>query len=230
MSSSIYFRPDLEEADTVAADAAIERDFARILGDKSLVFDIGANRGQFAEKVLTIKPDATVYSFEPVPDAFKDLKILSEIKTGIVPKQLAVSEITGDVTIHVMMSDVGSSLLQPLPGQSSKWLTPAHDILAQSTRLDDFINANGFSKIDLLKSDAQGADLAVLKSAGKYFNPEFIKAIFVELNMRDFYSGQSNFGDIISEVTKKGFRLAWFYPHRSHDEWLWWADALFIAS
>jgi len=38
------------------------------------IIDVGANRGQFAERVTVMFPHAQVYCFEPLPGPFADLK------------------------------------------------------------------------------------------------------------------------------------------------------------
>ena len=81
----------------------------------------------------------------------------------------------------------------------------------------------------MLKSDAQGNDLDVILSLGDFLKPNFVKAILVETNFTNFYHGQQNYYDIFSTLDNAGYRMAWMYPHRAHDEWLWCADVLFIG-
>src|SRR5258705_4321349 len=38
------------------------------------ILDIGANTGQFAQRIRRVLPDAMIYSFEPLPDCFEQLK------------------------------------------------------------------------------------------------------------------------------------------------------------
>lgn len=228
-----FFRPDLEAEDTAASRKAIKRDLLRLLTPNSAILDVGANRGQFALEVLEVVPDIHIYSFEPVYEAFNDLKILSSKYKQIIPIESAVSLETGKTTFYVTESDVGSSLLEPLPNQPSKWLNLAKKTTVSTTRLDDFIMKEKLddpeAPVNLLKVDAQGADLDVIMSCGKFLNPKSIKAILVEMNFRIFYRSQQLFYDIFAELDRNGYRPAWLYPHRSYDEWLWWADALFIS-
>jgi hypothetical protein len=98
--------------------------------------------------------------------------------------------------------------------------------------LDEFINTRvigGEKKIDLLKSDAQGADLDVLRSAGEFLIPEKIRSVLVEINFANFYHGQNPYYDVLALLDRSGYKPARFYPYRAHDGWLWWADALFIG-
>jgi len=228
-----FFRPDLNAEDSAANSKAMKRDLSRLLTPNSTILDIGANRGQFALEVLSVISEIKIYSFEPGYEAFNDLKALSSNYKQIIPIESAVSVKTGKATFYVTESDVGSSLLEPLPNQPSKWLTLAKKTTVNTTRLDDFINTEKLddpnTAISLLKIDAQGADLDVIISAGKFLNPKSIKAILVESNFRIFYDSQQPFCESFAELDRNGYRLAWLYPYRAHDEWFWWADALFIS-
>jgi FkbM family methyltransferase len=225
-----FHRRDLEEEDIALNTPRLEKDFKNILDEKSIIIDVGANTGQFALEVINIVPIRTIYSFEPVNSAFLELELLSKKHQQIVPIKKAVSAKNGNSKFFVTESDVGSSLLPPIAGQKSKWLTLEREITVELIRLDTFINSLPVDgkTISLLKSDAQGCDLDVILSAGKYLNPRTIKSIIVEINFATFYEGQQNYHDIFSVLTEAGYRMAWFYPHRAHDEWLWWADVLFI--
>ncbi len=86
-----FHRPDLEAADTLAASRQLHHDLQRIIPVDSVIFDVGANRGQFAEEILRVAPDAKIYSFEPVPEAYDKLKLLSERHPQVMPVKQAVS-------------------------------------------------------------------------------------------------------------------------------------------
>ena len=230
--SHANYRPDLEAEDMAATHRQLERDLRRVLSKQSVILDVGANRGQFAEEILAITSVEKIYSFEPVPDAYVELLAVAERHPQIIPVDFAVSTSTGSASFFITKSDVGSSLLAPLPGQPSQWLTLEHEVIVQTIRLDDFIRERfpaGQEKISLLKSDAQGADLTVLQSAGDFLSPNYIESILVEINFANFYQGQQSYHQIFSLLDRAGYRMAWMYPHRAHDEWLWWADVLFIG-
>jgi FkbM family methyltransferase len=231
-STHKFHRPDLEAEDMQATTRQLERDLRRVLDEQSVIIDVGANRGQFAQEILGISPVRRIYSFEPVSAASNELEALAVLHPEIVPIRKAVSTENGSASFFVTASDVGSSLLQPLPGQPSKWLTLEQEVKVETQRLDDFICndlPDEFRQIALLKSDAQGSDLDVLRSAGEYLNPAHIRAVLVEINFSAFYQGQQLYHEIFALLEKAGYRMAWMYPHRAHDEWLWWADVLFIG-
>jgi FkbM family methyltransferase len=225
-----FHTPEIEEEDHDAAEIALQRDLNRILPKDAIIFDVGANRGQFAEQINGFFDQATIHSFEPVPSAYKELEALSSRITKIIPNNLAINVVDGNVDFFITESDVGSSLLEPIEGQPSKWLQTSQKVTVKAKRLDTIIRERNITKIDLLKSDTQGADLQTLLSAGDYLVPSKINAILVEVNFQNFYKNQCSFSSILDTLINKGYRLAWMYPHRSHDKWLWWADALFIAN
>jgi len=226
-------RPDIEAEDGEHNSRQLSNDLSRLLDENSIVLDIGANRGQFAQELLSSVSVKNIYSFEPVPDAYAELVVIANSYPQIIPISKAVSSENGSTSFYITKSDVGSSLLPPLPGQSSQWLTLEKELTVETVRLDYFISNNLINvdekKVSLLKSDAQGADLAVIQSAGEYLTPDVIKAILIEINFTNFYENQRPYYEILSQLDKSGYRMAWMYPYRANDKWLWWADVLFVG-
>jgi len=230
---SVKHRPDIEDQDHAEARQMLARHLRRLLNAESTVLDVGANTGQFAAEVLSSCSVRNIFCFEPVAKAFRELEVAAAKEPAIVPVRKAVSAEKGSLPFYVMKSDVGSSLLRPLAGQHSQWLTPCEEILVECIRLDDFIkseiNTSENPNISLLKCDAQGHDLAVLHSAGEYLRPSRIRSVLVEANFNSFYHEQDRYYEVFSYLESCGYRMAWLYPHRAHDEWLWWADVLFVG-
>lgn len=211
-----------------AADLLRINDLRRILSDDSIVIDVGAHVGEFSAAIRNIS-NASIYAFEPVPDAFTSLKNnLSDEK--FFPINSAIALENDYATFHITESLVGSSLLPPVKGQTSKWLNETTAIKVKTTRLDTFIELNKFTKISLLKTDAEGYDLRVLESVGKFLEPSFVQAVLVEMSFHIFHEGQDKFYKAIELLTEKGYFLAGFYPHFNHNDWLWWADVLFLPN
>ena len=217
------------EKDGEDADILRAQDLKRVLDLSSsrVVLDVGANIGQFAISVLA-EVDCVIHCFEPGKDAFQGLEELSKQERRIIPHKFGIDEISGVQNLFISESDVGSSLLEPVSGQHSLWATNIGTELVETKRIDELIETLGISNVALLKTDAQGADCRVLKSAGKYLVPECIGSILVELNLHQFYEGQDSLSSIIELMTESGYFLAGFYPHKNSNNWLWWADGLFL--
>ena len=84
--------------------------------------------------------------------------------------------------------------------------------------------------MDVLKVDAQGCDVEVLRSAGNELRPERIQAIIVELNFRSFYVGQEPWWATVDLLIATGYSLVVMEQHFDSDGLVHWADALFMGS
>ena len=194
-----------------------------------VVIDVGANEGQFTLELLQIGP-CTVYCFEPVKAAYEALtRQLGEFPhVHLIPEGIDIHE--GSSEMFVTDSTVGSSLLPPLPGQTSKWAQLASTETVQTTRLDTFIDGSDVGYVDLLKVDTLGTDERVLQSAGRHLTPDSIGAILVEFNFHQFYDGQGRTFQILKLLEDSGYFLAEIFKHFNYEGWLWWADALFLPN
>lgn len=219
----------LESSSDALADAERRSALTRLLSDGGIVLDVGANRGQFAMEILETA-DVSVICFEPVDAAFDALCALAREEPRISPRKLAIAAETGSADFHVQRSDVGSSLLEPLPNQGSEWLTASAVVSVDTIRLDDFLTRENISWVSLLKSDAQGYDKRVIESAGSLLNPGCIGAVLVEVNFHHFYQDQDSFSSILDMMLGSGYFLAGIYRHFNRSGWLWWADVLFLPN
>ena len=120
-----------------------------------------------------------VYTFEPKKDLFEDLVNKTKHLTNytVIPK--AVSLVDGTTQFNICKSGGASSIL---PFRSEEELIKTWSIYrtdihysgisyeVETTRLDTFIESNNLNNtiIDFIHIDAQGVDLDVLKSLGKY--------------------------------------------------------------
>ena len=212
------------------ADGELFDDLSNILSSGDVIYDVGANRAQFANRLLKICDGRSLtVSSRSLPIMTFCSNFLPK-KAGFIPVKLAITDDdVENVDFYVNKSSAGSSLLSPIEGQKSQWLTPEEKISAKASRLDAFIEAQDEKKlISLLKVDAQGADLKVLRSAGSYLSPEHIQAVLVEINYHNFYEGQNRLDEIIKLMEDKNYFVAGIYRHYNYKGWLWWSDFLFL--
>ena len=71
------------------------RKLAGRLPPDPVIFDVGANVGQYARMVRKAMPGARIFSFEPGPAAFERLKV-AKISGAFVPVQAALGAIDGE--------------------------------------------------------------------------------------------------------------------------------------
>ena len=127
---------------------------------------------------------------------------------------LAIGEVEGIAEFNVNQDDQTSSLLPADP--QGKWasysdrLKTIKSIQVQVKRLDSFIAENNITDIDLLKIDAQGFDLQVIKSAGELIHS--VKRIKLEVQLSPLYVGSADRVAIVDYLESCGFRLVHSQP------------------
>jgi FkbM family methyltransferase len=191
------------------------------------IFDVGANEGQTALRLVRLFPEARIHAFEPNPATLDSLRGAVKGHPRIVPEGLALgaSEMRGQ--LQITGSSVNASLLRyDKPGGTDAVQSEA---TVEVATLDRFSAERGISPLDLLKIDTQGYDLEVIKGGAELLGAERIHALIVEVNFIQLYSGQSWFHEIYSFLHGHGLRLSGFYDVRYENEFfIQWADALFV--
>lgn len=178
----------------------------------ALIIDVGAHNGSCL--AIPSAKDSTnlVYAIEPIP-ALAD-SIRSHHLPNLFVFNLAIGEQEGSATFYLNFDDQTSSLLEADPQADwsayEKQLERVESISVEVKRLDSFLSENSITEVDLLKVDAQGADLQVLKSAGDLIHN--IKRIQVEVQLSPLYVGSADKTEIVNYLTSRGFRLALSQP------------------
>lgn len=200
----------------------------------SVVFDVGANRGQTVGWFRPFMPQAQIHAFEPFTPVFKELIQATQTDAKVKCHQIALGDRKGSATLYENSVDTTNSLL-PNSDAAGDY-APKHMIIPRGEytvpleRMDEFCAREGISTIDLLKIDAQGYEGLILRGAGDMLRPDRIRGIYIEILFVDYYKGQSWGGELIELLRSRGYRF-WGIAAASFDEkqgWRW-ADALFIG-
>lgn len=187
-----------QNARTSGEDSFIKGFIRRNIGTDIVVFDVGANQGDYSLAIKSEYPSAQVYAFEPHPKTYNKLKEVSgkyEFKTynyglGDKVEQLILYDHQTDEVLGTQHA----SLYKDVIVDFHKSKTQQFDI--QITTLDCFIKDNKINKIDLLKIDTEGNELNVLKGATSALKNNIIDVIYFEFNslnviskvfMKDFF-------------------------------------------
>lgn len=166
------------------------------------IFDVGANIGQSAIKFISAFPLAKIFCFEPVSANYE--KLISVLK-GAESKcfQVALGSSPGKATIYVNNDLTTCSLLPSGPYISKEFV--------EITTIDVFSSKHAIEKIDLLKIDAEGFDLEVLKGAENMLTSKRISLVLVEVG---FHVGDKRhvlFDEVRNYLCEKGFSVFGFY-------------------
>lgn len=161
-----------------------------------LCVDIGANVGNYS-KALIDSTNATIFAFEPLPDAFLELEMLrSQFPERIRTYQLALGNAKGVSTLY--FGDAKSEL-----ASLSKEVNQIEYLASSNTnkmevqveKLDSYLDdLRSFAgEIDFLKIDVEGFEWEVLQGAEKVFLEMRPKFVQLEFNLHQLFRGHSLF-------------------------------------
>jgi FkbM family methyltransferase len=193
----------------------------------SVILDVGANLGQTSLKLADMFPGARIWAFEPNPSTLEKLRAAVLNQPAITPVGLALGATKTTAQLQITGSSVNASLLPYEKPSGNDTVTG--EARVEVITLDDFAEKNDIETIDLLKVDAQGYDLEVLRGAEGLLRAGRIRALVVEVNFVQMYSGQAWFHEIYEFVHRHGLRLCGLHDVRHEKEFhLQWGDALFV--
>lgn len=153
-----------------------------------VIFDVGANIGEYSEMAKKINPTSEIYAFEPHPVAFKKLQI-SANQYRYNNFQIALGDKNDSVILYDHHENVGSghaSLYKEVIEDLHKDI-PSQFLVSMQT-LDSFCTDRRISKIDFLKIDVEGNELRVLQGAQSLISQHRIDMIVFEFNEMNLVS------------------------------------------
>lgn len=152
---------------------------AQAWGGKPLtVFDVGANAGQWATEATQILPLAAIHCFEPSSTARAELG-RNLRHPALRAHDFALGDRDGEAPLF---SDESGSQLSSLYKRRLDHYGHHFEPVAivPVRRLDSFCAEAGISRIDLLKLDAEGGELAALHGCGQMLTDGSIEVIQFE--------------------------------------------------
>ena len=170
-----------------------EKSFVRLIkNDLNLSLDIGANVGKYT-KMLLSETKSNVVSFEPLPDAFEELKkIKSEYKGRLDIFNIAIGNENKEQ--NIFFGDVKSekaSLVTDLKKLSFVGDINKNSKIIDVKKLDSFENFFSNKKIDFIKIDTEGYEFEVLDGAKNLLNKHKPKFIQLEFNWHQLLKNQT---------------------------------------
>lgn len=179
-----------------------------------LVFDIGANTGQFSIMFFKLGYYGKVVSFEPLSSAYKTLKERSrKFSNWTIAEQCALGDADGEIEINISKNSISSSALQILDEHISA--APKSEFIGSEKvkvyKLDTiFDNYIIDEKNIFIKIDTQGFEEKILNGASESIKKA--KGLLVETSLVPLYEGQALFPIIYERITKQGFELTGVQP------------------
>jgi FkbM family methyltransferase len=171
--------------------------------------DVGVRWG-FEPRWTALAPAARLIGFDADADECAALRRRHAHLPRVEFAPVALSDRAGTQTLHVTREPAASSLLEPDPEvlrrrRGMRAMRPAGTMEIQTETLEAWAERSRVDRIDVLKLDVQGAELAVLRGAGALVAG--VRALDLEVEFNPIYRGQPLFADIDAFLRERGFAL-----------------------
>jgi FkbM family methyltransferase len=188
----------------------------------SVVFDVGANVGDWSERAAALFPGARIHAFEIVPDTARVLAERLRAVAGerVTVNALGLSDASGQVTVAY---SPGFS-----EGSSAALVQAAENVQLIECPVstgDSYCAEHGIECIDLLKVDVEGLEKQVLAGFADMLSRGAVRAVQFEYGrinasvrflLGDFYDLFGGYGFEVGKIYPDGVEFKEFDP--LHDE------------
>jgi FkbM family methyltransferase len=199
--------------DIVAFRTGLAEQQARLVVDQQidLLVDVGANEGQYAQRMRDLGYRGDLLSLEPGSAAFSRLEHNARGDARWSQVRTAVGAEAGVVTLNVSANSVSSSTLGMLPRHADADPGSQYDSSEDvpCATLDDLLQTSPARNV-WLKIDTQGTELAVLRGATEVLGRT--RVLQTELSLADLYKGQSTPQEVLELLLPLGFRVCALEP------------------
>lgn len=195
------------------------------------VLDIGANTGQFANRINEILPNVNIVSFEPIKKCYNEL-LQNTSNINIKAFHCALGDVEEQMEINISAHSPSSSLLK-MADLHTEVFTGTNFVeteLISVKRLDSvFSNLNIEGKF-MVKIDVQGFEDRVIK--GGLETLKKADCILIETSFEELYKDQLLFDGIYKLLIGIGFEFHGNYTQaiNKQDGRILYAESLFINS
>ena len=184
-----------------------------VLPNCAVVFDVGANVGDWAALALGINSDLNIHCFEPSVATYQTLQ--SRGLTGtLVLNNLGLGSIQGDRTLHVFSDGAGTNSVYRREGINA---VQSKTEQIRLTTLDAYCQQAKVDQIDLLKLDVEGHELDVLKGAQAMLAKGQIKRIQFEYG-GTYIDARILLKDLFDLLLPYGYKIYKIYPSSLHHD------------
>jgi FkbM family methyltransferase len=183
------------------------------LYDINVVLDVGANEGQFGHFLRKTGYAGSIYSFEPVKQAFNILSTSAKEDENWHVFNFALGSEAGEAEINVSEGTCLSSMLPLSDYALDNWKSSKVEYREKIVikTIDQCVHQGVVPDAPLfLKMDTQGFDLEVFKGGRESVRQ--IKAILSEVSFIALYEGAPDYKTSISTFERAGFRVSGMYP------------------
>ena len=190
------------EAETGGETVALQYIKQKLYGTaRPVLFDVGANRGNYTKLLAEMFPNANIFAFEPSPKTFETLRDMCPSSVKVLNIGLSDSSEKAILYTNKNNSAIASIYKRNLTGKHTLDETEKIEL----DTVDNFCAKNHLSSVELLKLDVEGNELKCLHGAQQMLSENKIRFIQFEFGgcnvdsrtfFRDFY-----------ELLKENYRI-----------------------
>ena len=183
---------------------------SRVLEPPICFLDVGANVGDWTARATKAFGAYEGHLFEPAPATFANLSVNLSDDKRLRLNPVALMDEPGIKPFKYYGENSGKSTL--LTG-ASYFEQPSTLIDVRSDRGSDYCKRNGIERVNLLKVDAEGADLLVLRGFSEMFETHSIDVVQFEYGytsadahttMKDFFEFFGRRGYVVGPLRRGG--------------------------
>ncbi|NYG59799.1 FkbM family methyltransferase [Nocardioides daedukensis] len=199
----------LDTANDLSHNGESEIQRAALTDPNPTIFDVGAHFGEWSGSLLS-QPGSTpnLHMFEPSASTSSRARNIVGDRGQV--HQVALSDHVGAAELQIVHEGAGSNSLVPFTavGRTSGVVEEV-----ELSTVDAFADQAGIPRITLLKIDAEGHDLAVMRGATRMLSRQAVDLIQFEYNIRwidsrvfllDAFELLMPFGYSMGKVTSRG--------------------------
>lgn len=175
------------------------------------VLDVGANQGQFAQRIRQAGYKGLIISYEPLSSAFRNLAQTASHDQNWDVQNFALADFDGKAEINIAGNSYSSSFLDMLPrhlesAPESKYVGKEWVVCK---KLDSIIDNVPGDHI-FLKMDVQGFEKRILDGGPKALGR--IHSIQLEMLLAPLYKDALEFSDMLNLMMGMGYTLVGLEP------------------
>ena len=176
----------------------------------NIIFDIGANVGDWTKLCLTLNKKSFVYCFEPSNYTFELLKKNTIDFKNITYNNIGLGSKNSIQTLHCVGKGFGTNSFYQREGIDIKQ-SMAEQITVET--LDYYCKKNEINEIDILKIDVEGHEYEVLNGAKELLKNGVIRCIQFEYG-GTYIDSRILLKDIFELLIKNDYNLFKMYPNK----------------
>lgn len=154
-----------------------------------IVFDIGANIGDWSSAVIEVSPEAEITIFEPNPNLYINLNKRFNLNSNVNLEKLALNHKEDVISFYLndSLDAHGNNSIY-----NHYYLEPSSQkVEVKCISLDKYCVENNIANINFIKADIEGAEINLLRGASRMLQQQKIDFLQIEYNQTWIKAGGS---------------------------------------